>query len=149
MTQSKNNQVFKLRPGFDPWVGKIPWGKERLPTPVFWPGESHGQSMGSQRVGHDRTTFTSLHLNWVSSPPGSRWFSKRYGNWYGDHQNPCVFSPKNGLAKSRSTSLSKFPFPHYTKERHACLSLSQIQPQCTAPRCKSLWSGQKNSSKQW
>ena len=30
------------RPGFDPWVGKIPWRRERLPTPVFWPGESHG-----------------------------------------------------------------------------------------------------------
>ena len=27
------------RPGFDPWVGKIPWRRERLPTPVFWPGE--------------------------------------------------------------------------------------------------------------
>ena len=25
-----------------PWVGKIPWGRERLPTPVFWPGEFHG-----------------------------------------------------------------------------------------------------------
>ena len=25
-----------------PWVGKIPWRRERLPTPVFWPGESHG-----------------------------------------------------------------------------------------------------------
>ena len=24
------------------WVGKIPWRKERLPTPVFWPGEFHG-----------------------------------------------------------------------------------------------------------
>ena len=23
-------------------MGKIPWRKERLPTPVFWPGESHG-----------------------------------------------------------------------------------------------------------
>ena len=30
------------RPGFNPWVGKIPWRRERLPTPVFWPGESHG-----------------------------------------------------------------------------------------------------------
>ena len=30
------------RPGFDPWVGKIPWRKERLPTLVFWPGEFHG-----------------------------------------------------------------------------------------------------------
>ena len=29
------------RPGCDPWVGKIPWRRERLPTPVFWPGEFH------------------------------------------------------------------------------------------------------------
>ena len=26
----------------DPWVGNIPWRRERLPTPVFWPGEFHG-----------------------------------------------------------------------------------------------------------
>ena len=30
------------RPGFDPWVGKIPWRRERLPIPVFWAGEFHG-----------------------------------------------------------------------------------------------------------
>ena len=30
------------RPKFIPWVGKIPWRGERLPTPVFWPGEFHG-----------------------------------------------------------------------------------------------------------
>ena len=24
------------------WVEKIPWRRERLPTPIFWPGESHG-----------------------------------------------------------------------------------------------------------
>ena len=29
-------------PGFDPWVGKIPWRRERPPTPVFLPGEVHG-----------------------------------------------------------------------------------------------------------
>ena len=26
----------------DPGVGKIPWRRERLPTPVFWPREFHG-----------------------------------------------------------------------------------------------------------
>ena len=31
------------RCGFDPWAGKIPWRRKRLPTPVFWPGEFHGQ----------------------------------------------------------------------------------------------------------
>ena len=29
--------------GLDPWVGKIPWRKEWLLTPVFLPGEFHGQ----------------------------------------------------------------------------------------------------------
>ena len=28
--------------GLDPWVGKISWRRERLPTPVFCPGEFHG-----------------------------------------------------------------------------------------------------------
>ena len=27
---------------FEPWVGKITWGKKRLPTPVFWPEEFQG-----------------------------------------------------------------------------------------------------------
>ena len=29
------------RPGLYPWVGKIPWRKERNTTPIFWPGEFH------------------------------------------------------------------------------------------------------------
>ena len=28
---------------FDPWVGKISWRREWLPTPIFWPGEFHRQ----------------------------------------------------------------------------------------------------------
>ena len=28
---------------FSPWVGKIPWRRKWQPTPVFFPGESHGQ----------------------------------------------------------------------------------------------------------
>ena len=31
------------RPGFDSWVGKIPWRRKWQPTPVFLPRESHGQ----------------------------------------------------------------------------------------------------------
>ena len=32
-----------MRPGFNPWVGKIPWRGKWLPTPVFWPGDVHEQ----------------------------------------------------------------------------------------------------------
>ena len=48
------------RPGFNPWVGKIPWRRAWQPTPLFLPGESPWtgglQSMESQRVGHDWVT---------------------------------------------------------------------------------------------
>ena len=56
----KESTCNASRPGFNPWVGEIPWRREKLPTPVFWPGEFHGQSMGSQRVGHDWVTFNSI-----------------------------------------------------------------------------------------
>ena len=41
--QSARQCRRRRRPGFDPWVGKIPWRREWQPTPVFLPGESHGQ----------------------------------------------------------------------------------------------------------
>ena len=36
-------QESKCRHGFNPWIGKISWKKAWKPTPVFLPGESHGQ----------------------------------------------------------------------------------------------------------
>ena len=39
----ENLPAKQIRPGFDPWVGKIPCRREWLPTPGFLPGESHGQ----------------------------------------------------------------------------------------------------------
>ena len=37
-------QMVKNPPAMqETWVRKIPWRKERLPTPVFWPVEFHGQ----------------------------------------------------------------------------------------------------------
>ena len=38
----RNLPAMHERPGFDPWIKKIPWRRERLPTPVFWPGVFHG-----------------------------------------------------------------------------------------------------------
>ena len=46
--------------GFDSWVGKIPWGRERLPTPVFWPGELHGLYSPSGHKESDMTGRLSL-----------------------------------------------------------------------------------------
>ena len=42
LAQLVKNPLQCTSPGCDPWVGKIPGRRERLPTPVFWPGEFHG-----------------------------------------------------------------------------------------------------------
>ena len=55
------------RPGFSPWVGKIPWRRKWQPTPVLLPGKFHGlrslvgySPWGCYRVGHDWATSLSL-----------------------------------------------------------------------------------------
>ena len=56
--------------GFNPWVGKIPWRKKWLSTPVFLLGESHGQRslVGYSPWGHKESDTTeqltlSLHVS--------------------------------------------------------------------------------------
>ena len=44
VSQTVKNLPAGRRPEFVPWVGKIPWRREWLSTPVFFPGEFHGQS---------------------------------------------------------------------------------------------------------
>ena len=53
-----------------PGLGRIPWRREWLPTPVFLPGESHrqkslaGYSPWGRRVGQDWATITcTLHFH--------------------------------------------------------------------------------------
>ena len=55
------------RPGFNPWIEKIHWRRKWQPTPVFLPGEFHGQRslVGYSPWGHkesDITEWLSLSL---------------------------------------------------------------------------------------
>ena len=43
MAQMVKNLPAMQGPRFCPWVGKIPWRRKWLPTPVFLPREFHGQ----------------------------------------------------------------------------------------------------------
>ena len=60
---------------FNPWVGKIPWRRKWQPTPVFLPGEFHGQRSleGYSPWGHkesdltEQLTHTHIHTNSVGS----------------------------------------------------------------------------------
>ena len=51
------------RCGFKPWVGKMPWRRKWQPTPILFPGKSHGQRSltgyrpwGCRRVRHNLAT---------------------------------------------------------------------------------------------
>ena len=70
------------RPGFDPWVRKIPWRRACQPTTVLLPGESHGQAV--HRVAKSQTLlkWLSTHIIYIyifSKPLDSRF------------QKPCPF----------------------------------------------------------
>ena len=63
------------RPGFDPWVGKVPWRRKWQAIPVLLPGKSHGRrsligyNPRGRRVRHDWATslsFLSYHY-WKQS----------------------------------------------------------------------------------
>ena len=69
--QSRSCKRYK----FDPWLGKIPW-RAWQPTPVFLPGESHGQrSLWStlHRVAKSQTQLKrlSMHQHWPSEREGN------------------------------------------------------------------------------
>ena len=49
--------------GFNPWVGKIPCRRERLPTPVFGPREFHGLYSLWGHKESDTTESLSLSLS--------------------------------------------------------------------------------------
>ena len=52
------------RPGFDAWLGKIPWRREWQPTLVFLPGKSHGQrSLAGYSPGGRKESDTTEQLN--------------------------------------------------------------------------------------
>ena len=50
VAQLVKNPLAMWETGFDPWVGKIPWRRERLPTPVFWPGEFYIHGVGKSQT---------------------------------------------------------------------------------------------------
>ena len=89
-------QLIKNPPAMrETWVGKIPWRRERLPTPVFWPGEVHGLYSPWGLKESDVTERLSLSLDsergegddrgwnsWMASPTQWTWVWVNSGNWW-------------------------------------------------------------------
>ena len=99
------------RPGFNPWIGKIPWSRAWQPTPVFLPGEPSWtekphrlHSMGSQRVGHDWVTKHCNSLFYVYMPHLLHlclcWWTFRLLPFPG---NLCILTCSAGDSEARSS----------------------------------------------
>ena len=60
LTQMVKNSPAMRGPGLHPWVGKISWRREWLPTPIFLPGEFQGQRrlVGYSPWGHKMWDMT-------------------------------------------------------------------------------------------
>ena len=108
------------RPGFDPWVGKISWRKKWKPTPVFLPGEVHGQrrlagyyspwgrkeSDMTERM-HARThTHTHTVMKRMSIYPRSPW--QYWGQWV----DTAVWHFRMADGRSRLSPCPSFELSH-------------------------------------
>ena len=97
------------KPGFDPWVEKIPWRKERLPTPVSWPGEFHGLYSPWTRKESDMTEQLSLSFQF-SLFLCYRWKSVSYQVYIAFHHTKY---PIDHRTKKKSQSMTSYGF-YYT-----------------------------------
>ena len=105
----------QARDAFHPWVRKIPWRRAWQPTPVFLPGESHGQRslVGySTRGCKESDTSESTHacmLHWAplhSVPPNGEFndFAIWAHLW-------CNILPAEFVALSWAPGLEENPVP--------------------------------------
>ena len=78
------------RPGFDPWVRKIPWRREWQTTPVFLSGKCHGQRSlpGYSPRGRKESDMTEWLGDgcrwdgWMASPTWWTWVWVNSGSWW-------------------------------------------------------------------
>ena len=100
----KNNLQCR-RPGFDPWVGRIPWRRDRLPTPIFlgFPGGSAGTESACNAG--DLGLIPGLGR----SPEGDMATHSRVLAWGILMDSGDWWAAVHGVAKSR-TRLSDFHF---------------------------------------
>ena len=77
-SDSKKIYLQCRKPGFNPWVGKISWRREWQPTPVFLPGEFHGQRSlaGFGPLGHKELDTTE----WLTAAARYGWKDKTTGS---------------------------------------------------------------------
>ena len=66
-SDSKASAYNAGRPGFNPWIGKIPWRGKQQPTQVLLPGKSHGwRSLAGYSPWGRKESDTTERLHFLS-----------------------------------------------------------------------------------
>ena len=97
------------RLGFDPWVRKILQRRERLPTPVFLPGESHGQRSLEGYSPRGRRVLKAFVAQ-------ARWGRKVLVGWFYSSSRDCC----SGCQTSTTRVLSQSPLRSMEKSLQKC-----------------------------
>ena len=80
------------------WVGKIPWRRETLLTPVFFPGEIHGL----YGVANSQTQLSDFHFHLLSTLLFV-WITRNGGKFFMRWKYQTAFlSPEQSVCRSRS-----------------------------------------------
>ena len=121
---------------FDPWVGKIPWRRERLPTPVFLPGESHRQrSMVGYRVRHDWLTKTNTQSHHTHG-------GFQQASMFLDGSGHTIFrAPRKVLRRNKGTDWMPWENPKLNKNLQT-IFFPINKYYCAKPRVL-LWPGRR------
>ena len=137
-----------MRPEFDLWVGKIPWRRERLPTPVFWPGEFHGlyspwDSKGETQLSDLHFHFQcqqKTHIFWLWRPFSYLLCHAALNKWMHTMMNHLFFLGNKVFPILTSTcfsSLTPCHFP-YRSNTPKCASLSWLKSLSLIPTSKQM-----------
>ena len=93
---------------FDCWAGKIPWRRERLPTPVSWTGEFHGLYSSWGHKESDMIDWLTLSQSGTVEKKWSRSvMSDSATPWTVAYQAP----PSKGFSRQEYWSGVPFPSP--------------------------------------
>ena len=124
-----------IKHGFNPQVGKAPWRRAWQPTPVFLPGESHGQrSLASYSLqGHTESDMTQ-QLNHHCSPRLEESLSNYKDSAQPKERNEIIFKKEEGnsdtetrekmrRAETRVMSLHSTDCRHLVATSQACCHL--------------------------
>ena len=100
-------------PGSIPGFGKIPWRKERRPTPVSWPGEFHGLYSPRARKQSDTTEQLSvsfLQEDWLRTGNSAQCSVAAWMGWefWGMDPCTCMVECLYGVAETPTTLLISY-----------------------------------------